>query len=68
MQPADGNSINYATVSIRCRSEHTLPKTLDAIAAAGFQAIELGSPGLLAFAGADRQAGPEGLRDDNHDS
>ena len=40
----------YASCSIGCRKEHTLPKKLDAIAAAGFQAIELSMPDLLSFA------------------
>ena len=40
----------YASVSIGCKDEHTLPKKLDAIAGAGFQAIELGMPDLLSFA------------------
>lgn len=42
--------ISYASVSIGYSEEHTLPKKLDAIAAAGFQAIELGFPDLLSFA------------------
>ena len=40
----------YASVSIGCKDEHTLPKKLEAIAAAGFQAIELGMPDLVTFA------------------
>ncbi|THX59365.1 putative 4-hydroxyphenylpyruvate dioxygenase [Aureobasidium pullulans] len=40
----------YASVSIGCREEHTLPKKLEAISQAGFTAIELGFPDLLAFA------------------
>lgn len=42
--------LSYATVSIGCRDEHTLPKKLAAIAGAGFNAIELGMPDLVAFA------------------
>jgi len=42
--------LSYATVSIGYNNSHTLPKKLDAIAAAGFQAIELGFPDLLTFA------------------
>lgn len=41
---------SYATCSIGCKPEHTLPKKLDAISAAGFQAIELSMPDILAFA------------------
>lgn len=40
---------SYATCSIGCSPEHTLPKRLDAIAAAGFQAIELSMPDILDF-------------------
>jgi len=40
----------YASCSIGCRDEHTLPKKLEAIAQAGFQAIELSMPDLVAFA------------------
>ncbi|KAI9714460.1 MAG: hypothetical protein M1820_000421 [Bogoriella megaspora] len=40
----------YASVSVGCKAEDTLPKKLEAIAAAGFQAIELAMPDLLAFA------------------
>ncbi|GAB7353293.1 hypothetical protein MBLNU459_g3794t1 [Dothideomycetes sp. NU459] len=41
---------SYATVSIGCKDEHTLPKKLQAISEAGFTAIELGMPDLLTFA------------------
>lgn len=41
---------SYATVSIGCKDEHTLPKKLEAISEAGFQGIELGFPDLLSFA------------------
>lgn len=40
----------FASCSIGCKPEHTLPKKLDAIAKAGFQAIELSMPDLLSFA------------------
>ncbi|KAE9964895.1 hypothetical protein BLS_007991 [Venturia inaequalis] len=42
--------VSYATCSIGCRPEHTLPKRLDAIASAGFTAIELSMPDILEFA------------------
>ena len=42
--------LSYASVSIGCRDDHTLSKKLNAIAAAGFNAIELGFPDLLSFA------------------
>lgn len=42
--------VAFASCSIGCKEEHTLPKKLDAIANAGFQAIELSMPDLLAFA------------------
>lgn len=50
MEGLDKIPTSYASVSIGCKDEHTLPKKLDAIAAAGFQAIELGMPDLLSFA------------------
>ncbi|KAI9814808.1 MAG: hypothetical protein M1827_003074 [Pycnora praestabilis] len=40
----------YASCSIGCKPSHTLPKKLQAIAAAGFTAIELSFPDLLSFA------------------
>ena len=42
--------VAFASCSIGCKDEHTLPKKLDAIANAGFHAIELSMPDLLAFA------------------
>ena len=45
-----GIPLAYASCSIGCKSEHTLPKKLDAIATAGFQAIELSMPDLVSFA------------------
>ncbi|KAF2141855.1 uncharacterized protein K452DRAFT_271700 [Aplosporella prunicola CBS 121167] len=41
---------SYATCSVGYKPEHTLPKKLEAIAAAGFQAIELSMPDVLSFA------------------
>jgi sugar phosphate isomerase/epimerase len=50
----DNNNVKvplaYASCSIGCKDEHTLPKKLSAIAAAGFTAIELSMPDILAFA------------------
>ena len=40
----------FASCSIGYNKEHTLPKRLEAIAAAGFQAIELSFPDILSFA------------------
>ena len=40
----------YASCSIGSRPGDTLPKKLDAIASAGFRAIELSMPDLLSFA------------------
>ena len=40
----------FATCSIGYKKEHILPKRLEAIAAAGFQAIELSFPDILSFA------------------
>lgn len=42
--------ISFATCSIGCKDEHTLPKRINAIAAAGFQGIELSMPDLVSFA------------------
>lgn len=42
--------VSYATCSIGCKDEHTLPKKLDAISMAGFAAIELSMPDILSFA------------------
>ena len=42
--------VAFASCSIGCKDEHTLPKKLDAISAAGFGAIELSMPDLLSFA------------------
>ncbi len=40
----------FASCSIGCKPSHTLPKRLEAIAAAGFDAIELSFPDILTFA------------------
>ena len=45
-----GIPVAFASCSIGCKEEHTLPKRLNAIANAGFQAIELSMPDLLSFA------------------
>ena len=45
-----GIPLCYASCSIGCRPEDTLPKKLDAIASVGLQAIELSMPDLLSFA------------------
>lgn len=63
----------YATVSIGCKPEHTLPKKIDAIAAAGFQAIELGFPDLLSFANQhlrpqEQEDGPDSIEANDYDS
>lgn len=58
----------YASCSIGCKDEHTLPKRIDAIAGAGFRGIELSMPDLVSFAnlhlGADKQqAGSNAIGD-----
>jgi sugar phosphate isomerase/epimerase len=52
LQPASLTTIptSFATVSIGWKDEHTLLRKLEAIAAAGFMAIELGMPDILTFA------------------
>lgn len=62
--------ISYASCSIGCKDEHTIPKRLDAIAAAGFTGIELSMPDLVTFANqhlrpGSQQDGPDAI--DNHD-
>ncbi|QIW98010.1 hypothetical protein AMS68_003528 [Peltaster fructicola] len=42
--------LSYATCSVGYSDEHTLPRRLDAIATAGFQAIELSMPDIVSFA------------------
>lgn len=49
LSPLDGIPVSFASCSIGCKDEHTLPKKLAAISAAGFTAIELSMPDLLAF-------------------
>lgn len=46
----DSIPVSFATCSVGYAPEHTLPKKLDAISAAGFAAIELAMPDLLSFA------------------
>lgn len=50
MAPNTKVPLAYASCSIGCKDSHTLPKKLSAIAAAGFTAIELSMPDILAFA------------------
>lgn len=50
MDSLDSIPLAYASCSIGCKKEHTLPKKLDAIAKAEFQAIELSMPDLVSFA------------------
>lgn len=50
MQGLDKIPLAYASCSIGCRDEHTLPKKLEAISQAGFTGIELSMPDLVAFA------------------
>ncbi|KAK3068550.1 hypothetical protein LTR53_013793 [Teratosphaeriaceae sp. CCFEE 6253] len=59
--------LSYASVSIGYAKEHTLPKKLDAIAAAGFQAIELGFPDLLAFANQQQADEASEIKEDDYD-
>ena len=42
--------VAFASCSIGYKKEHTLPRRLEAIAAAGFQAIELSFPDIVSFA------------------
>jgi sugar phosphate isomerase/epimerase len=53
--------VSYASCSIGCKPEHTLPKKLDAISEAGFKGIELSMPDLLSFASMHlrREVGPK---------
>lgn len=58
----------YASCSIGCKPSHTLPKKLDAIAGAGFTAIELSMPDIIDFANhcqsqGDSQSQPVGPAD-----
>lgn len=43
----------YASPSLGMHDSHTLPKKISAIAKAGYKALEMGMPDLLAFAGVD---------------
>jgi sugar phosphate isomerase/epimerase len=75
MVPLDRQSLNdiplsYASCSIGCKDEHTLPKKLDAISAAGFTGVELSMPDLVSFANQrlrpdQKSDGPGSI--DNHD-
>lgn len=42
--------ISYASCSLGCKPEHTLPRKIDAIASAGFTGMELSMPDIVAFA------------------
>ncbi|KAF2084168.1 putative 3-dehydroshikimate dehydratase [Saccharata proteae CBS 121410] len=55
----------FATCSIGCKPEHTLPKRLEAISAAGFQSIELSMPDVIAFASMHlrKEVGPKDYDD-----
>lgn len=57
--------LSYASCSIGCKPEHTLPQKLDAIAAAGFTGIELSMPDLLSFASVHlrHEVGPKDFDD-----
>ncbi|KAK5134319.1 hypothetical protein LTR08_006748 [Meristemomyces frigidus] len=75
MDNLDKIPASYATVSIGCKSSHTLPQKLSAISTAGFQAIELGFPDLLAFATLHLRPGkqhdtnsPDEIQEDDYDS
>jgi sugar phosphate isomerase/epimerase len=62
--------LSYASCSIGCKDEHTLPKRLDAISAAGFTGIELSMPDLVTFANQHLRPGQQGDGPDtidNHD-
>jgi sugar phosphate isomerase/epimerase len=50
MDALDQIPLAYASCSVGCKPEHTLPRRLEAIANAGFQAIELSMPDLVSFA------------------
>lgn len=73
MEGLDNIPTSYATVSIGCKPEHTLPKKLEAISAAGFQAIELGFPDLVAFANqhlrpSEQDDGPDEISECDYDN
>lgn len=53
----------YASCSIGCKEEHTLPKRLDAISDAGFTGIELSMPDLVSFANLNIQSGSQSIGD-----
>lgn len=59
---------SFATCSIGYDEAHTLPKRLDAISAAGFQAIELSMPDIVAFANLHLRTKQLGIKEiDDHD-
>jgi len=60
MDSLDKIPLAFASCSIGCKDEHTLPKRLHAIAAAGFQAVELSMPDLVAFANLSQDEGGAG--------
>ncbi|KAK4561131.1 hypothetical protein LTR86_005086 [Recurvomyces mirabilis] len=69
----DSIPLCYASVSIGCREEHTLPEKLEAISAAGFQAIELGFPDLVTFANqhlrpSEQDTGPDEITNYDYDN
>lgn len=45
-----GIPVSFATCSIGCRDDQTLPQKINALAAAGFTGIELSMPDLTSFA------------------
>ncbi|KAK6437188.1 hypothetical protein LTR95_006623 [Oleoguttula sp. CCFEE 5521] len=49
--------VAFASCSIGCKPSHTLPRKLEAIAKAGFTAIELSMPDLLDFANQTKAEG-----------
>ena len=57
MQKIDQHAIPtaFATCSIGCKPEHTVPRRLEAIAASDFTAIELSFPDILSHANAHLQ-------------
>ncbi len=69
-QSLDKIPLSYASCSIGCKDEHTIPKKLDAIAAAGFTGIELSMPDIVTFANQHLRPGEQGDGPhsiDNHD-
>lgn len=56
---------SFASVSIGCKDDHTLPRKIEALAEAGFQGLELGMPDLVSFAStqAGKDVGPYDFED-----